>query len=75
MTDKDGITALITGGLGATLGGIITAIVQVVSRRSESRATAADLVTRAASNLVDRLEKENAELRARISRLEKRNDD
>jgi hypothetical protein len=46
-----------------------------VSRRSESRATAADLVTRAASNLVDRLEKENAELRARISRLEKRNDD
>lgn len=64
------IVALITGGLGAALGSIGTALVQSVSKKGESRAIAADRVTAAAGNLADRmdrmntnLEKENAAMR------------
>jgi hypothetical protein len=60
------ITSLITGGLGATLGGVLTAALQVVSKRGESRATAAELVTRAAGQMVDRLDRENKQLREAI---------
>ena len=67
---QDGLTTLITGGLGAALGGIITAIVQVMSRAGESRATAAELVTRAASTLVEQLQADNERLRERIAELE-----
>ncbi len=68
MTDpQSGISALITGGLGAAVGGIITAVVQVVSKRGESRAAAAELVTRAAGSMIDRLQAENDDLRSVIS--------
>lgn len=54
--------ALITGGIGAALGSVATAIIQTVSKRGVSRAEAADRVTNAAGNLADRLDKLNASL-------------
>ena len=63
MSDgNDVVTTLITGGIGATMGTIITAIIQSISKRSESRAIAADRVTNAAGNLADRLDKINGDL-------------
>jgi len=56
------MAALITGGLGATVGTVITAVIQLVSKRGESRAVAADRVTNAAGNLADRLDKINTDL-------------
>lgn len=60
-------TALITGGVGAALGSIGTALVQTLSKRGESRAVAADRVTHAAGNLADRLDRMNASLEAENS--------
>lgn len=56
------IVALVTGGLGAALGSIGTAVVQTVSHKGEARAEAADRVTNAAGNLADRLDKLNSKL-------------
>lgn len=56
------VSALITGGLGATIGSIGTAVVQSMSSRGESKAIAADRVTNAAGNLADRLDKFNTRL-------------
>ena len=56
------VVALITGGLGAALGSIGTAVVQSFSKKGEARAAAADRVTNAAGNLADRLDKLNAKL-------------
>jgi hypothetical protein len=64
VSDGGGVlNALITGGLGATIGTIITAGIQIFSKRGESRATAADLVSKAAGTIVARLDAENRELR------------
>jgi len=60
------VGTLVTGGLGATIGGIVTAGIQVMSRRGESKAVAADLVTKAAVSMVDRLDRENKALREAI---------
>ena len=57
---------LLSGGLGATIGGILTAAISVFGRRGESRATAAELVTRAAGEMVDRLRSENKSLREAV---------
>lgn len=56
------LTVLITGGLGVTLGSIGAAIIQAITRRSENRAHAADMVADAAGNLADRLSKLNDKL-------------
>lgn len=56
------VVALITGGLGAALGSVGTAIVQSLSRKGESRAIAAEQVSNAAGNLADRLDKLNIKL-------------
>lgn len=56
------VVALITGGLGAALGSIGTALVQSFSKKGEARAAAADRVTNAAGNLADRLDKLNSKL-------------
>lgn len=56
------ISTMITGGVGAALGTVLTAIIQVVSKKGESRAIAADRVSNAAGNLADRLDKINAKL-------------
>ena len=67
MADNNNLlTTLTAGGLGATLGGIITAILQVVGKRGESKATAADLVSKAAGTIVARLDVENKALREAI---------
>lgn len=65
------IPALLTGGLGAAIGGIGTAVVQSISGRGQSRAEAADRVTNAAGNLADRLDKEIARRDAEIERMRK----
>jgi hypothetical protein len=76
MTEPTLISAVITGGIGAAAGGVITAIIQVTSRRGESRAKAADLVAGAAgglatqqANTINRLDKENDQLRAALLSL------
>lgn len=56
------VSALVTGGVGVTLGSIGTAVVQSFTGRSESRAHAADMVADAAGNLADRLSKLNEKL-------------
>lgn len=67
MSDSNNIlTTLVTGGLGATFGGIITAVLQVVGKRGESKAAAADLVSKAAGSIVARLDQENKALREAI---------
>lgn len=62
-------TALITGGVGAALGSIGTALIQTMSKRGESRAVAADRVTNAAGNLADRLDRMNAMLERQNAQL------
>jgi hypothetical protein len=66
MSEPSGniVTALITGGLGTALGGIVIAIVQVISGKGESRAAATDRITNAAGNLTDRLDAMNTRLEA-----------
>lgn len=63
---------MITTGLAAAIGGVLTAAMQLISGRNQSRAQAAEVITRAAGGVVDRLEHENIELRARIKELEDR---
>lgn len=70
------ISTVITGGIGAAMGGVLTAIIQVTSRRGESRARAADLVAGAAgglatqqANTIARLDKENTKLREALTIL------
>jgi len=60
------LSTVVTGGLGATVGGILTALIQAASSRATSKATAADLVTKAAGNLVERVEEENRQLRTAL---------
>ena len=62
MTVISVVSALVTGGVGVTLGSIGTAIVQSITGKSESRAHAADMVADAAGNLADRLSKLNEKL-------------
>lgn len=72
MSDSSNIVVgLLTGGLGATLGSIGTALIQTVSKKGESRATAADMVTNAAGNLADRLDRWNKELREENAQMRK----
>lgn len=56
------VSALVSGGVGVSMGAIGTAVVQSVSGKSESRAHAADMVADAAGNLADRLSKLNEKL-------------
>lgn len=71
MTDL--IPAIITGGLGAAVGSIGTALIQSMSSRGEARAVAADRVTNAAGNLADRLDKMNSKLEERLAKSEDQN--
>ena len=66
MSEGGWMGSLITGGLGAALGGVITAALQVMARHGESRATAAAIVTKAAGGLVERFERENKQLREAV---------
>jgi seryl-tRNA synthetase len=65
------VVALITGGLGAALGSIGTALIQSVSKKGEARAVAADRVTNAAGNLADRLDKLNTKLEQENTQMRK----
>lgn len=70
MANDSGVVAtLISGGIGATVGGILTAAMQLIGRRAESKAAATELIAKAAGSIVDRLERENEDLRAYIELL------
>lgn len=60
------LSTLAAGGLGATIGGIATAVIQAFSHRHESKATAAELITNAAGTLVARVDQENKQLRKAV---------
>ena len=67
------IGSLLTGGIGAAIGTVVAAVVQILGHKSESRASAADLVTHAAGGLaeqqdkvIDRLTQENAKMRQAV---------
>lgn len=63
MSDVSGIVnSLVTGGIGAALGSIGVAVITTRSRKAESRAAAADLVTNASVGLIDRLDRDNKRL-------------
>lgn len=70
---SDLVPALVTGGIGAAVGSIGTALVQSVSSRGEARAVAADRVTNAAGNLADRMDRMNTTLVERLSKSEEQN--
>lgn len=70
------IGSLLTGGIGAAIGGVLTAVVQLFGHKAESRATAADLVTHAAGGLaaeqdktISRLTRQNAQMRRSVLTL------
>ena len=63
------IGTILTGGLGAALGSVITAVIQLMGHKGESRATAADLVTHAASALSEQQANTIARLEQRDERL------
>ena len=67
------LPTILTGGLGAVLGGIGTALIQSISNRGGARAEAADRVTNAAGNLADRLDKLNQNLESRLAKSEQQN--
>lgn len=56
-------TPLISGGIGAALASVIGAIIQAASRKGESRANAADIITRAGVSIISELRK-SAEARS-----------
>src|SRR5690349_16565214 len=63
MPSTDLLGALVNGGLGALIGAVSVAAINVLGKKGESRATAADLLTNAGVGLVDRLTKDNVALR------------
>lgn len=62
------IPALISGGFGAGLATMVTAVIQTLGKKAESRANAADLITDAAGNLAARQAETIARLEARVER-------
>lgn len=67
MADSNNVLSMIlTGGVGATVGGLLTAVVQTLSGRGQSKAAAADLVSKAAGSIVARLDQENKALREAV---------
>ena len=67
MPDLTGlITSVTFTGLGAVISPLIIALIQSQGKRSESRATAADLISNAAGGFVERLNKDNIDLRRTV---------
>ena len=62
------VSALVSGGFGAGLASLITAVIQTQGKKSESRATAADLIAQAAGSLAARQGELIAKLEARVER-------
>ena len=58
--------ALLSGGLGATIGSVVTAVLQIQSKKGESRANAAKVITDAAGTMVERLTHDNERMRIAI---------
>ena len=62
------VPALVSGGFGAGVATIVVAGIQVWGKKSESRATAADLITDAAGSLASRQAETISRLESRIDR-------
>ena len=57
---------LVSGGFGAGLTAVIVAVIQNFGKKSQAKAEAAELITKAAGELVDRLQKDNIKMRTAI---------
>lgn len=64
MAASDIINTIVSGGLGAAIASVVIALINTFSKKGESRASAADLVTNAAGGLIDRLNQDNKDLRS-----------
>lgn len=62
------VPALVSGGFGAGLATVVVAVIQTLSKKSESRATAAELITDAAGTLAAQQGETILRLEARIER-------
>lgn len=60
---NDITSALITGGLGATIGSVATTLIQVYSKKGETRAQAANIISGYQSQWIDKLQRENQNVR------------
>lgn len=60
------LTGFIAAGGGTLLGSVATAFFQTMGNKGRNRAEAADLTVTAAGRIIDRLEKENIEMRKAI---------
>lgn len=74
--DSSALATIVNLGLGGVTGSLVTAIVQAFTKKGESRATAASLITEAAAKAstvdsvtIERLSKENIKLRQHESKL------
>ena len=65
------VPAIVSGGLGAGLAAVATALIQMWGRKAESRATAADLITDAAGALAARQGETILRLETRVARQAK----
>lgn len=75
MPGNEIVSSLVTGGIGATVGSILTAVIQSLSGRAKSRAEAAEIITGASDRIIIRLEKENKSMRKAIVLLTEINDE
>lgn len=69
MSNNSWVTPLISGGIGAALASIAGALIQAVSKKGESRATAADLITRAGVAVIAELRKSNEQQAGDVERV------
>lgn len=60
------LSTILSGGMGAALGSIATAVLQINSKKGEARANAAKIITDAATEMLDRLNEENKRMRVAI---------
>ena len=69
MADRSMIGWIVAGGGGTLIGSIVTAFIQTLGARGKDRAAAADVSVGAATRMMDRLEKENFQMREAIIAL------
>ena len=71
MADQGGLVIgwIVAGGGGTLIGSVVTAFIQSWGARGKDRASAADVSVGAATRMMDRLEKENFQMREAIIAL------
>ena len=67
---SEAILIILGGGSGATIYGIVKAIIDQLSTRKNKSADAASVIEESASSAVKRVERDNERLRARVEKVE-----